>query len=79
MGRESFVNWEKRSVIGAHARLKGNIACPALEVYGEVVGDVTSEGTVFLHPGAKITGSLRAGRVILRPGAVVTKSHGGVI
>ena len=75
--QETFANWEKRSVIGARARLRGNIACPALEVYGEVDGDVAAEGTVLLHPGARVAGSLRAGQVVLRLGAVVMKAHGG--
>ena len=59
------------------ARLRGNIACPALEVYGEVAGEISAEGTVLLHPGARVTGSLRAGQVVLRPGAVLTKAQGG--
>ena len=69
MEQETFINWERRSVIGARARLRGNIACPALEVYGEVAGEISAEGTVLLHPGA--------GQVVLRPGAVLTKAQGG--
>ncbi|GKH47271.1 MULTISPECIES: bactofilin family protein [Anaerotruncus] len=77
MEQEAFINWERRSIIGARARLRGNIACPALEVYGEVAGEISAEGTVLLHPGARVTGSLRAGQVVLRPGAVLTKAQGG--
>ena len=70
MEQEAFINWERRSIIGARARLRGNIACPALEVYGEVAGEISAEGTVLLHPGARVTG-------ILRPGAALTKAQGG--
>lgn len=71
MSRQNYIHWERRSIVGPRVRLDGNISGLALELYGEIRGAVSVEGTALLHAGARIIGKLDAAQVILEPGAVV--------
>lgn len=58
-------------IIEPSGKVKGTIKCSTLEIYGEVEGDVYVEGTLIVHPYAKLKGQINAQNFIIKPGAVI--------
>jgi len=61
--------------IDASAVVKARIRATAVRVAGTVVGDITATDVLHLAPTARVIGDLRAGRLVIEPGARVS---GGV-
>ncbi|HLW56830.1 MAG TPA: polymer-forming cytoskeletal protein [Bacteriovoracaceae bacterium] len=53
------------------SKIKGQIEAFDLEVFGEVIGDILSEGSVAIRSSAQVTGSIKAKKLIIYPGAIV--------
>lgn len=53
------------------SQVKGCIESFDLEVFGEVTGDIISEGSVAIRSSAQVTGSIKAKKLIIYPGAIV--------
>lgn len=51
--------------------VKGRIEAFDLEVFGEVEGDIISQGSVAIRSSAQVSGSIKAKRLIIYPGAIV--------
>lgn len=51
------------------SKVKGDIHCHNLEVYGEVQGNIYSTGLVTFHPTSRFSGKLSAQKLVIKPGA----------
>ncbi len=51
--------------------VEGTIYCHNLSIYGEIKGDIHSQGTVSLFPSSRLDGQLEAANLVIHPGAVV--------
>lgn len=51
--------------------IEGTIYCHNLAIYGEVKGNIHSQGTVSLFPSSRLDGQLQANNIVIHPGAVV--------
>jgi len=49
--------------------VEANLEVESVVVMGEVVGDIDASQSVTIEPGARVTGNIRAPRVIIRDGA----------
>ena len=54
---------------GSH--VKGKIKAIDVEVFGTVVGDIECSGLVAIRSSARVQGSIKAGRLVIYPGAIV--------
>ena len=52
-------------------KVKGEVHAHDLEVHGQLDGTVHCTGTLSLRPGCQFKGVLRAGKLVIYPGAVV--------
>ncbi len=60
----------KLVTIGKTGKIKGDISCEVCSVSGEVTGNVTALDHIELLAGAKMTGDLRAVKILIEEGAV---------
>lgn len=51
--------------------VKGKIKAQELEVFGVIEGDVECTGTMSVRSSARLSGSLKSGKLVIYPGAVV--------
>jgi cytoskeletal protein CcmA (bactofilin family) len=51
--------------------VEGTIYCHNLFIYGEVKGDIHSQGTVTLFPSSKLKGQVEAANLVIHPGSIV--------
>lgn len=51
--------------------VKGKIKAIDLEIFGQVDGDIECSGLVSIRSSAQVTGSIKSGRLVIYPGAVV--------
>ena len=51
--------------------IKGKIKAIDLEIFGQVEGDIECSGLVSIRSSAQVTGSIKSGRLVIYPGAVV--------
>jgi cytoskeletal protein CcmA (bactofilin family) len=51
--------------------VKGSIKAIDLEVFGTVEGEIICSGLVAIRSSAVVTGSIKSGRLVIYPGAVV--------
>ncbi len=51
--------------------VKGKIKAIDLEIFGTVEGDIECAGLVSIRSSAKITGTLKSGRLVVYPGAII--------
>lgn len=58
-------------VLERGSKVKGAISAFDLEIFGEVEGDITSEGSVSIRSSAQVSGSIKAKKLIIYPGAIV--------
>jgi cytoskeletal protein CcmA (bactofilin family) len=61
-----------RVTVGAEALVQSRVAARSVRVHGTVRGNVTAEDWVEVKPGGVIRGDVRAPRIVLHDGAVVT-------
>lgn len=60
---------EKRLILSAEGRIKGNIAAQSVIISGEVDGDITVTGKLELLSSGKIAGDIIAGSLVIDEGA----------
>lgn len=51
--------------------VKGRIKAIDLEIFGTVEGDIECAGLVSVRSSARITGTLKSGRLVIYPGAII--------
>lgn len=51
--------------------IKGKVKAIDLEIFGEVDGDIECKGLVSIRSSAHVTGTIKAGRLVIYPGAIV--------
>ncbi len=61
--------------IAASSVTEASVEAESVDVHGEVVGEIAANIHVTVHPGARITGNVRAQQVVIHEGAAV---HGVV-
>ncbi|HAZ11791.1 MAG: hypothetical protein A2X86_07940 [Bdellovibrionales bacterium GWA2_49_15] len=52
-------------------RVKGNIRCFDLEIFGHFEGIIYARGTIIIHHTAHVSGEINATNVIIKPGAIL--------
>lgn len=62
---------EFQLTIEPQGRIEGRIRCGDLNIYGEVNGDITSQGKVKVYPTGKVKGQIIAKNLNIAPGAIV--------
>ena len=62
---------ERKITIGTNGCFKGEIYCRDLVVFGELEGEIVVLETLIIHAGSNVRGSLSAGQIALRDGAVL--------
>jgi cytoskeletal protein CcmA (bactofilin family) len=58
-------------VLERGSSIKGKINAIDLEIFGNVDGEIEATGLVAIRSSAFVTGSIKAGRLVIYPGAVV--------
>lgn len=51
--------------------VKGRIKAIDLEIFGTVEGDIECAGLVSVRSSARITGTIKSGRLVIYPGAII--------
>ena len=62
---------EGKLVLERGSFVKGKIKALDLEIFGQVEGDIECSGLVSIRSSAVVTGSIKSGRLVIYPGAVV--------
>jgi len=65
---EGDLTCDANLVVGRDSKIRANIRSLNVEVYGQVVGDINAENLIELHPGARVTGDIKAKRVAMHDG-----------
>lgn len=63
------LNCQGRLVLGKSGVIIGNVACKDADVEGEITGDITVAGTLFLRASAKINGDIKTQKIVVENGA----------
>ncbi|MFA5584845.1 MAG: polymer-forming cytoskeletal protein [Bacteriovoracaceae bacterium] len=58
-------------VLERGSEVEGRIEAFDLEVFGSIKGDIISNGSVSIRSSAQISGSIKAKKLIIYPGAIV--------
>ena len=66
---EGDIACEGKVVVGAEAFFKGNITCVDLDFWGKAEGDFQVEGTLSMHSGCDIKGSIHARKLYVELGS----------
>jgi cytoskeletal protein CcmA (bactofilin family) len=51
--------------------IKGKITAIDLEIFGQVEGEIVCSGLVSIRSSAHVTGTIKSGRLVIYPGAIV--------
>jgi cytoskeletal protein CcmA (bactofilin family) len=62
---------EGKLVLERGSYVKGKIKAIDLEIFGEVEGDIESNGLVSIRSSAHVTGTIKSRRLVIYPGAIV--------
>ncbi|MCA9663372.1 MAG: polymer-forming cytoskeletal protein [Myxococcales bacterium] len=62
-------------VVADGGYVESDVEAESADIHGQVAGDVAAASTITLHPGAHVTGNLRAPRIVIDDGA---HFHGSV-
>lgn len=65
---EGDLTCDANLVVGRDSKIRANIRSLNVEVYGQVVGNISAENLIELHPGARVTGDIKAKRVAMHDG-----------
>jgi len=60
---------KKHLTVGAQGRVKADIHASSVIVFGQLIGDIHSEGMVSLAKGADVQGDIFCGRIVMEDGA----------
>jgi cytoskeletal protein CcmA (bactofilin family) len=53
------------------SQVKGKVKAVDLEIFGEVEGEIECSGLVSIRSSAQVTASIKAGSLVIYPGAIV--------
>ena len=65
---EGDLNCDAKLVIGKDSKIRANISSQSVVVFGQVIGDISAVDIIEIHPGAKVTGDIKAKRVAMHDG-----------
>lgn len=65
------VKEEGKLVLERGSFVKGKIKAIDLEIFGSVEGEIECSGLVSIRSSAHVTGSIKSGRLVIYPGAMV--------
>ncbi len=65
----TITHHKKHLTVGAQGRVKADIHASSVIVFGQLVGDIHSEGMVLLAKGADVKGDIFCGRIVMEDGA----------
>jgi cytoskeletal protein CcmA (bactofilin family) len=58
-------------VLERGCRIRGKIQAIDIEIFGEVEGEIEASGLVSIRSSAQVTGTIKSGRLVIYPGAIV--------
>jgi cytoskeletal protein CcmA (bactofilin family) len=73
---EGNITATERITVGVHGQVRGNLTAPEVVVGGRVQGLISASGRAELLAGAHIDGDIRAARLTMADGAVLTGKVG---
>lgn len=56
-------------IVAAAAVVEADLEVESVDIHGQVDGDVVANATITIHEGARVTGNLRAPRIVIADGA----------
>ncbi len=56
-------------VVAEPGVVEANVQVESIEIHGEVTGDIVASRAITIEKGARVTGNVRAPRVVIRDGA----------
>lgn len=62
---------EGKLVLERGSFVKGKIKAIDLDIFGQVEGDIDCAGLVSIRSSATVSGSIKSGRLVIYPGAIV--------
>lgn len=65
------VQEEGKLVLERGSFVKGKIKAIDLDIFGQVEGDIDCAGLVSIRSSATVSGSIKSGRLVIYPGAIV--------
>ncbi len=65
------VHEQGKLVLERGSFVKGRIKAIDLEIFGTVEGEIECSGLVSVRSSARITGTLKSGRLVVYPGAII--------
>lgn len=65
------VHDEGKLVLERGSQIKGKVKAIDLEIFGEVNGEIECSGLVSIRSSAHVNGTIKAGRLVIYPGAIV--------
>lgn len=65
---EGDLSCDASLTIGKESRIRANINSKSVVVFGQVIGNISAENIIEIHPGAKVIGDIKAKRVAMHDG-----------
>ncbi len=65
----TIAHHKKHLTVGEQGRVKADIHASSVIVFGQLIGDIHSEGIVSLAKGADVKGDIFCGRIVMEDGA----------
>ena len=65
---EGDLSCDAKLVIGKESKIRANINSGSVVVFGQVIGNITARDIIEIHPGASVTGDIKAKRVAMHDG-----------
>lgn len=56
-------------VVAEGGVVESDIEVESVDVHGQVIGDIVASTSITIHPGARVSGNVRAPRVVIEDGA----------
>ena len=66
---EGAVSLDGHLIVAEPGTVEANLEVNSIEVHGEIVGDIVASRSITIEKTARVTGNVRAPRVIIRDGA----------
>ena len=65
---EGGLSCDAKLVIGRESKIRANINSKSVVVFGQVIGDITADNIIEIHPGASVIGDIKAKRIAMHDG-----------
>ncbi len=64
--------WEKKNkiIIGENSLVKGNIKAEILDVFGQIIGNIIVNKTVYIRSHARVKGDIQSQELLTETGSV---------